>query len=122
MYNKNSNNGHQYSGGMGFNAPNNGWANQGNQGTSQWGQANNWGGNNNNWGNNNQWGQPSKGGMGGIMGAGGAVGAGGATAAIAAGQKLVGQQKQTTGSLNNLYSNLVTKNQQLDTLRQSLQS
>ena len=47
---------------------------------------------------------------------------GGSTAAIASGQKFVGQQKQTLGSLNNYHANLISKTQQLDILKQSLES
>lgn len=125
LYNKNQNNNNV--GGGGFNNPNqNNWGQGGN---SQWNKAGNWGGNNS-WGNQNQWGgqQPNKGGMGGIMNpggmggmgaVGGAVG-GGAVAIVASGQKYVGKQKQTLGSLNNYYSNLIAKTQQLDIIKQSL--
>ena len=128
LYNKSNNN---MGGGTGFNnpgqnnpGPNNWGGNQG--GTSNWGQAANWGGNNN-WGNQNQnqWQQPSKGGMGGIMGGGGMVPGGGGsnpTSTIASGQKLVGRQKQTVGSFKNYYLNLIEKTQNLDILKQSLES
>ena len=56
------------------------------------------------------------------MGGTGAVGAGGAVAAIASGQKLVGTQKKTLGNMNNYYSNLIAKTQQLDIIKQSLES
>lgn len=138
MYNKGGSN--QNPGG-GFNQNQNNWGNKQQQPASQWNQASLWGGNNNNnqinnpWANNgnNQWTQPNKGGMGGIMGGGAAMGAGmggamggamggGPASAIASGQKLVGKQKQTLGSLNNYYANLVAKTQHLDTLKQSLES
>ena len=57
------------------------------------------------------------------MGGMGAVGTGGgAVTVIASGQKLVSKQKQTLGSVNNYYSNLIAKTQQLDILKQSLES
>jgi len=59
------------------------------------------------------------------MGGGGMVAGGGgsnSTAMIASGQKLVSKQKQTLGSFKNYYLNLIEKTQNLDILKQSLES
>jgi hypothetical protein len=60
--------------------------------------------------------------MGGIMGSSNGPANINSVGAIANGQRLVGKQKQTLGSINNFYSNLLEKNQHLDVLRQSLES
>ena len=129
MYNKNNPTNANNFGGGGFNQPNTNqnWGNNqagfGNNVGGGWPQTNNnnntWGGGGNKWNNKAGWnGQaPQTGGMGGIMGAGSNP-----TAVIASGQKLVGKQKQTLGQMNNFYANVIVKNQQLDTLKLSLEA
>lgn len=138
LYNKNqpagfNNNNNMGGMGGGFSGGNNNnnwgggnWVQTGNNNT--WGANNNsWGNNNNNnsWGNNNNnnWGNP--GGWGNnnkpIGGMGSLIGANNSAASIAAGQKLVGKQKQTLQQINGDYLKVLEKNQHLDATRQSLE-